>query len=153
MTVKTHYAIYALLGVIILLLLYFVISERSARNTDMQSLQSQLTEATTLSNYEATEMAKNFAFDNCDASPWWIDERRHGSNANRVSIWYVVERNPDYLIVRNDHEISTAYTWEREYKINTKNKQVSRLKAQKTTDSKRMATQAGVIKPRSFYKC
>ena len=74
MSAKTHYVIYALLSVIILLLLFLVISERSARNTDISSLQGQLTEATTLSDDDAVEMAKNFALDGCIYSKYGSEQ-------------------------------------------------------------------------------
>ena len=123
MTAKTHYVIYALLSVIILLLLFLVISERSARNTDISSLQGQLTEATTISDREAIQMAQNFAFSNCKVSKYASAQERY-IERRKNNIWYISERNPSVLIVTS----KSRYTGDPTgfYQVNIKTKQVSK---------------------------
>tara|TARA_Y100000817_G_C16507152_1_gene389429 strand:+ start:71 stop:520 length:450 start_codon:yes stop_codon:yes gene_type:complete len=128
MTAKTHYAIYALLGVIILLLLFFIISASRSHQSEVQSLQSQLDEINSLSDDEAIEMVQRFAIDTCDEPQrYWY--KRLNSNGSK---WFVHVRTNDYIRVVNKIEDryipwNTTYDFPTlTYEINLKTKQVSR---------------------------
>ena len=124
MTAKTHYAIYALLSAIILLLLFLVISERSARNTDISSLGGQFAEATTLSDDDATEMAKNFALTGCIVSNVASEQDLY-IRARYYGKWYVSERYSGYVIVSNFYRWDGVSERVRKYRVDLKTKQVN----------------------------